>query len=97
MWTWAGLKANATLRAGLGLDSLGVENDYLDLPAGADLAVALPDRVPDPGRDAITGLKFSVALPAHLASRTVGERLADPKGAELTIAKPRVVVRTEDA
>jgi ATP-dependent Lhr-like helicase len=97
VWTWAGLKANATLLAGLGLDSLGVENDYLDLPADADLAAAIPNRVPDPGPDAITGLKFSVALPSHLAARTVGERLADPKGAELTIAKPRVAVRAESS
>lgn len=93
VWTWAGLKANATLLAGLGLDSLGVANDYIDLPAEMDLADALPNRVPDPGPDAITGLKFSAALPPNLAARTVGERLADPRGAELTIAAPRVRLR----
>lgn len=93
VWTWAGLKANATLLAGLGLDSLGVENDYIDLPAEMDLANALPNRVPNPGPDATAGLKFSAALPPHLAARTVGERLADPRGAELTIATPRVRLR----
>lgn len=97
IWTWAGLKANATLLAGLGLESRGVENDYVDLPADVDLAGAVPDRVPDPGPDAITGLKFSVALPLDLAARTVGERLADSAGAEKTAAKPRIVARRPDA
>jgi hypothetical protein len=81
LWTWAGLRANATLLAGLGLDAFSVENDYVDLPAVAELADADPNAVPNPGVDAVVGLKFSAALPSVLAARTLGERLADPDAA----------------
>lgn len=93
LWTWAGLKANATLLAGLGLESSGVENESVLLPEGitADgIKAADPDAVPRVDDEAISGLKFSVALPSDLAIRTVGERLADPRGAEET-AQARIV------
>ncbi|KRA37884.1 MULTISPECIES: DEAD/DEAH box helicase [unclassified Nocardioides] len=95
VWTWAGLRANATLLAGLRLDTTGVSNDYVDLPAAADLAAVDPDAVPNLGADAVAGLKFSAALPATLATRTLGERLADPVGARLTSAQA-VVAHRED-
>ena len=44
VWTWAGLKANATLLAGLGLEAQGVENDYMDIPAKLDVADRRPCR-----------------------------------------------------
>jgi ATP-dependent helicase Lhr and Lhr-like helicase len=84
LWTWAGLKANATLLAGMDLDATGVENESVLLPAGlGPSAVASADvnAVPQLGAEAITALKFSAALPPELAARTLGERLADPQGA----------------
>lgn len=93
LWTWAGLKANATLLAGLGLDASGVENESVLLPEGTrggDIKVADPHAVPRVDEEAITGLKFSVALPPGLAARTMGERLADPRGAQATAQTPTV-------
>ena len=93
LWTWAGLKANATLFAGLGLNASGVENESVLLPEGItgdDVKAANSDAVPRVDEEAISGLKFSVALPLDLAVRTLGERLADPRGAVET-ARARIV------
>lgn len=93
LWTWAGLKANATLLAGMGLGAHGVENESILLPEGMtrdDIAAADPDAVPRVEEEAIAALKFSVALPPGLAARTLGERLADPGGAAVT-ARTQVV------
>lgn len=93
LWTWAGLKANATLLAGLGLNASGVENESVLLPEGItgdDVKAADSDAVPRVDEEAVSGLKFSVALPTDLAVRTVGERLADPRGAGET-AQTRIV------
>jgi ATP-dependent Lhr-like helicase len=93
LWTWAGLKANATLLAGLGLIASGVENESVLLPEGItgdDVKAADSDAVPRVDEEAISGLKFSVALPSDLAVRTLGERLADPRGAGVT-AQARIV------
>ena len=93
LWTWAGLKANATLLAGLGLDASGVENESVLLPEGItgdDVKAADSDAVPRVDDEAISALKFSVALPSDLAVKTVGERLADPRGAG-EIAQARIV------
>lgn len=92
VWTWAGLKANATLLAGMGLDAMGVENDYVDFPIDAEPADVDVSAVPNPGPDAVAGLKFSAALPPDLATRTLGERLADPAGAHASAIAARVVV-----
>ncbi len=93
LWTWAGLKANATLLAGLGLGATGVENESILLPEGVsayDVKAVDSDAVPRVDDDAITGLKFSAALPVDLAVKTLGERLADPHGAG-EIARARIV------
>lgn len=95
LWTWAGVRANATILAGLGLETHSVQNDYLDLPADVVLASANTDAVPNPGKDAVVGLKFSEALPPVLAARTLGERLAEPEGARRTLAE-RVIHRSGD-
>ncbi|TCC18661.1 DEAD/DEAH box helicase [Kribbella sindirgiensis] len=95
LWTWAGLKANATLLAGLGLDATEIENESVILPAGVGAsAVASADVnvVPQLSAEAITALKFSAALPPDLATRTLGERLADPEGAAMV--KQRSLIRT---
>jgi len=93
LWTWAGLKANATLLAGLDLDASGVENDSVllaDGVTGDDVKAAESAAVPRVDDEAISGLKFSVALPPDLAVKTLGERLADPRGAGET-ARARIV------
>jgi ATP-dependent Lhr-like helicase len=93
LWTWAGMKANATLLAGLDLGARGVENESVVLPEGItgdDVKAADADAVPRVDEEAISGLKFSVALPSNLAVRTLGERLADPRGAGET-ARARIV------
>lgn len=93
LWTWAGLKANATLLAGLGIEASGVENESVVLPEGIaadDVKAADIDAVPRVDDEAVSGLKFSVALPDDLAVRTVGERLADPRGA-LKIVQARIL------
>lgn len=93
LWTWAGLKANATLLAGLGLDSSGVENESIVLPEGVacdDVKTADPGAVPLVDDEAISALKFSVALPRDIAVKTLGERLADPRGAG-EVAQARIV------
>ena len=87
LWTWAGLKANATLLAGLGLGSSGVENEGVVLPEGItadDVKAARCGAVPRVDEEAVSGLKFSAALPSDLAVKTLGERLADPLGAGRT-------------
>ncbi|PRC42709.1 hypothetical protein C6A85_000000109085 [Mycobacterium sp. ITM-2017-0098] len=93
LWTWAGLKANATLLAGLGIGANEVENESVVLPEGItadDIKAADINSVPRVDDEAISALKFSVALPPDLAIRTVGERLADPGGAGET-ARARIV------
>ncbi|AOS64976.1 hypothetical protein [Actinoalloteichus hymeniacidonis] len=39
---------------------------------------------------ALTGLKFSAALPPELAAATVAERLVDAEGCAAVLAQPRV-------
>lgn len=93
LWTWAGLKANATLLAGLGICANGVENESVVLPAGVtadDVRGADSNAVPRVDEGAISGLKFSVALPSDLAFKTLGERLADLLGAR-EVAQARIV------
>lgn len=90
-WTWAGMHANATLLAGLGLPTDGVENEYVGLPPefGIErIRGARVDAVPSVPPAAVEALKFSEALPPALAERTVGERLADPVGAAQVAASP---------
>lgn len=97
VWTWAGLKANATLLAGLGLGESAVENDYLDAPVDAEIRTADVAVVPSPQEEAVVGLKFSAALPLELAARTLGERLADPVGARKVLQRPLTRRRVIDA
>ncbi|WGT47977.1 DEAD/DEAH box helicase [Tessaracoccus lacteus] len=96
LWTWAGIKANATLQSGLGLDSTGVDNESIALPEGfefSDLAAVDTGAVPRIDDGAVAGLKFSAALPPDLARRTLGERLGDARGAEAVVTMPVVELR----
>ena len=87
-WTWAGYRVNATLKATLG----GVADeaqrvDDLSIRLRADLRPstwrgvvdAVQDRLclPEVDEKALAGLKFSEALPRHLAVATLAARLAD--------------------
>ncbi|ODA74664.1 DEAD/DEAH box helicase [Streptomyces sp. AVP053U2] len=98
-WTWAGYRANATLAATLQsvADPLQRPTDcWLRLredltPAdwhaarenvGANLVL------PDVDPRAVRGLKFSAALPEHLAVATVAARLADFQGARAVLSQP---------
>jgi ATP-dependent Lhr-like helicase len=98
-WTWAGFRANAMLAATLSDLVDGKQrftDSYLrlraDLTRGmwqeatADAAQRLC--LPDVDRDALTGLKFSQALPERLALATAASRLADPASAEQVLAEP---------
>jgi ATP-dependent Lhr-like helicase len=98
-WTWAGYRANATLKATLG--DLADESQRVD-----DLSIRLrPDLrpqtwstavkelrehlcLPEIDDKALAGLKFSDALPRHLAVATLATRLADLDHAAAVLAEP---------
>ncbi|MDQ0863497.1 DEAD/DEAH box helicase [Arthrobacter globiformis] len=90
LWTWAGLKANETLRAGLG----GVEgqsyNDVMVLRGAGDLGrlaeISFDDVVPRIPVEMVENLKFSAALPEATAIKTLSERFADGAGAAAVAA-----------
>ncbi|MEU6848384.1 DEAD/DEAH box helicase [Actinacidiphila alni] len=95
-WTWAGFRANATLIA-----SLGAVADPVQQPDDACIRLraamtrqswqaALADLterlvLPEVNPRAVQGLKFSAALPEHLAAHTVAARLADFDGARFVL------------
>lgn len=91
-WTWAGFRANATLIASLGAladpvqhpDDARIRLNTATTPQSwqaACTALAHHLVLPDVNPRAVQGLKFSAALPEHLAARTVAARLADFDGA----------------
>jgi ATP-dependent helicase Lhr and Lhr-like helicase len=86
-WTWAGYQVNATLKATLGevADPAARISD-LSIRLRGDLRPStwpsvrgLADHLvlPEIDEKALTGLKFSEALPKHLATATLARRLAD--------------------
>jgi ATP-dependent Lhr-like helicase len=96
-WTWAGYRANATLRATLGgLADESQRADDLSIRLRTDLRVEtwraavteLKDRLclPEVDEKALAGLKFSEALPRHMAVAT--SRLADLDHAASILAEP---------
>ena len=98
-WTWAGYRANATLAATLSTvaDPLQRPTDaYIrlreDLTAGewSKAKPAAGEQLCLPAVDAraLSGLKFSVALPKRLAEATLAARLADLDGATAALAEP---------
>jgi len=98
-WTWAGYRANATLRATLG--SLADESQRV-----GDICIRLRGDLrpstwtqafkefrnhlvlPEVDDKALAGLKFSDALPRHLAAATLAARLADLDHAANLLAEP---------
>ena len=98
-WTWAGYRANATLVATI--SDLADEKQSFDdfsirlrtdltremWQAGtADVAQCLC--LPEIDERALAGLKFSAALPHHLAVSTLAGRLADLESATRVLAEP---------
>jgi len=87
-WTWAGYRANATLKATLGgvadeaqrVDDLSIRlRSDLRPSTWRDVVDAVRDRLclPEVDEKALAGLKFSDALPRQLAVATLAARLAD--------------------
>ncbi|NMO57588.1 DEAD/DEAH box helicase [Actinoplanes sp. TBRC 11911] len=98
-WTWAGYRANATLNATLSeiTDPLQRPSDqFIRLrenitpvawrEAIADAAERLC--LPEVSKQALDGLKFSVALPEPLARATLASRLADLPSACRVLGEP---------
>jgi ATP-dependent helicase Lhr and Lhr-like helicase len=98
-WTWAGYRANATLAATI--SDLADEKQSFDdfsirlrtdltremWQAGtADVAQRLC--LPEIDERALAGLKFSAALPHHLAVSTLAGRLADLESATRVLTEP---------
>lgn len=86
LWTWSGLRANATFAAATGHVPTDVKNEYIGFDAEADLGAmrrtVIGDTVPVIAPEAVDALKFSAALPRELAERTLAERFTDRAGAE---------------
>ncbi|TDV52011.1 hypothetical protein [Actinophytocola oryzae] len=103
-WTWAGTAANRCLAVSLPelVDrQQRIGDRSLRLRSGLtvkEIQTALDDevrlRLPSVDRNALSGLKFSVALPPALAERTVAERLADMSSASAVLMEKRVFMRS---
>jgi ATP-dependent Lhr-like helicase len=98
-WTWAGLRANATLAATLGevvdpvqrFDDLQIRlRENLTPQAWRSLVADAVQRLclPDVSEKALDGLKFSAALPHRLATVTLAARLSDLSGANALLREP---------
>jgi ATP-dependent helicase Lhr and Lhr-like helicase len=98
-WTWAGYRANATLKATLGgLADESARVDDLSIRLRPDLrpqtwSTAVRELhgyicLPEIDDKALAGLKFSEALPRHLAVATLATRLADLDHAAAVLAEP---------
>jgi ATP-dependent Lhr-like helicase len=98
-WTWAGYRANATLAATLSeLTDERQRCDDASIRLRTDLTREMwqaatadaADRLclPEIDERALDGLKFSEALPHHLAMATLARRLTDLDGATHVLAEP---------
>lgn len=89
LWTWAGLKANETLRAGLGGAEGQSYNDVMILRGAGELSrlagISFDDVVPHVPAEMVETLKFSAALPEATAVKTLSERFADRAGAQAVV------------
>ncbi|AXE80185.1 DEAD/DEAH box helicase [Streptomyces atratus] len=97
-WTWAGYKANATLAATLNsvADPLQRPTDMyvrlredLTLREWRQAKTDAEERLCLPSVDprALNGMKFSAALPSHLAEATLAARMADLEGAAASLGE----------
>lgn len=99
-WTWAGYRANMTLRTSLSAVTDAkqqVTDEWLRLRSDLSLGMwraSLNDAaehlcLPEPDEAALAGLKFSVALPPRLAESTLAARLADIDAAATILSQPQ--------
>jgi len=99
-WTWAGYRANMTLRSTLSAVSDAkqqVTDEWLRLSSDLSLdmwrsAVQKAGHrlcLPEPDAKALEGLKFNAALPDHLAEGTLAARLADLDAAGKVLTEPQ--------
>jgi ATP-dependent Lhr-like helicase len=97
-WTWAGYRTNATLKATLGSLADDTQRvDDLSIRLRTDLSPSswrsvvgtLEERLclPEVDEKVLNGLKFSEALPRHLAEATLAARLADLEHARMVLAE----------
>ena len=98
LWTWAGLKANETLRAALGGAEGQSFNDVMVLRGAGDLSMlarlSFENVVPRVPVEMVKNLKFSTALPEDAAIKTLAERFVDRTGAAIVASEP-LVARTD--
>lgn len=101
LWSFGGLKAHATLIAGLPAevaDTATVDNETITFGSGFDVEMTemfdVFDKLPAIAPQAVDGLKFSAALPRELAVATLAERFVDGVGAA-SLAMLEVRVRAE--
>lgn len=97
LWTWAGLRANETLRAALGGAEGQSYNDVMILrgagePLNRLAEMLFDDVVPRIPVEMVEHLKFSAALPESTAIRTLSERFADRAGAQLVSREAIIAV-----
>jgi ATP-dependent Lhr-like helicase len=104
-WTWAGTAANRSLQASLPSvvdPRQRIDEKSIRLRHGvsiAELSAALADvewRDPVVDTNALRGLKFSAALPAGLATRTLAARLGDHPNAKAAVSEKVSIVRPEN-
>jgi ATP-dependent Lhr-like helicase len=99
-WTWAGYRANMTLRSTLASvtdPKQQVTDAWLHLRTDVSVeswTSAVRDAaeglcLPEPDSRALEGLKFNAALPPQLAERTLAARLADFDGAGALLNQPQ--------
>lgn len=102
-WTWAGSAVNRTLQASLPdiIDSRQRINDrslrLLPDLTSAKISAALSEatvRAPHVNANAVSGLKFSTALPSNLAEGTVATRLGAQPAAREVLSETRRILRS---
>lgn len=95
LWTWAGLRANETLRAGLGGAEGRSNNDVMVVRGAGHLGrlsdIPFGDVAPHVPAEMVDSLKFSAALPVVVAAKTLAERFADRTGATVVAGELRQV------
>ncbi|WP_030521122.1 DEAD/DEAH box helicase [Nocardia rhamnosiphila] len=106
-WTWAGSKVNRTLaawatdlvpaRQKITAESLRLHSDLTvsEIRSGlAELRAARGGPPPPVDANAVRGLKFSAALPEHLARASLAARTSDPVGATTVVGEKTKIRRT---
>jgi ATP-dependent Lhr-like helicase len=101
LWSMAGLKAHETLAAVLPPEfETRSTNEAMRFTAAFDLnvlrAAVLDNALPFISADAVSGLKFSAALPPQLARATLAERFVDRVHAAAIAGAPLVILTQSD-